>query len=277
MTHSDWGDWLLADIESASPTGIAAWYLGCNGFALKGPEGTVLFIDPYLGLGDPPRTVRMIPVPFSPEDVGAADAIFATHEHSDHVHAASQAPIMEQTGATFYGPSASVAVTTDEQWSELWEIEPEQFVTVETGDTLDIAEFTIQVLPANDPDAQEPVSYLVEYDGATFFHGGDTKPTSSFESVGAEYDIDVGALAFGSVGTIPDKETGEPSRTKWYSDENEIVEAARALELERLLPTHWDMWRGLTADPTVLHNHIHSFAYPRELEIARIGDRIDIE
>ena len=71
-------------------------------------------------------------------------------------------------------------------------------------------------------------------------------------------------------------ETGEPTRTKWYNDENMIVEAANELGLETLLPTHWDMWKGMTTEPTVLHNHARSFAYPERIEIAEIGDRVDL-
>ncbi|WP_440765104.1 MBL fold metallo-hydrolase [Natronorubrum sp. DTA7] len=277
MIKSDWGDWLVRDVEDASPDGVAIWYLGCNGFVLKGSEGTTVYIDPYLGLGDPPRTVRMIPVPFDPEDVAEADAVLATHEHTDHVHGASQAPILEQTEATFYAPDDSLAVARDEEeWSAEWNLADEQFAEVGEGDTLEIGEFTVHVEDANDPDATHPVSYVFEHDAGTFFHGGDTKPSDEFERIGDEYDIDLGVLAFGTVGRIPDKETGEPKRTRWYNDENQIVEAASALGLERLLPSHWDMWRGLTSDPKVLHHHAKSFEYPTRLDLVEIGDRVDL-
>lgn len=39
---------------------------------------------------------------------------------------------------------------------------------------------------------------------------------------------------------IPDRDTGVPMRTKWYNDESELVTAADALELDRLLD-HRDM------------------------------------
>ncbi|PSP41637.1 MBL fold metallo-hydrolase, partial [Halobacteriales archaeon QH_10_70_21] len=89
--HSDWGDWLPTAVADADPDGVRLWYLGCNGVTLKAADGTTVLIDPYLGTGDPPRTVRMIPVPFDPADVEAADAVLATHEHTDHVHGPSQA------------------------------------------------------------------------------------------------------------------------------------------------------------------------------------------
>ncbi len=274
---SDWGDWLPRAVEDASPEGIALWYLGCNGFVLKASDGTTLFVDPYVGLGDPPRTVRMIPVPFDPEDVTEADAVFATHEHTDHVHGPSQAPILERTGATFYAPDDSLVIAREEEsWADDHAIDDHQFHEVREGNTVEVGGFSVHVEPAHDPDATHPVSYVFEHDGRTVFHGGDTKPTDEFADIGEQYDIDLGILAFGTVGNIPDKETREPKRTRWYNDENQVIEAANDLQFDRLLPSHWDMWKGLTGDPTVLHHHAKSLAFPERLDIVEIGDRVDL-
>jgi L-ascorbate 6-phosphate lactonase len=262
-------------IADADPDGIAVWYLGCNGFVLKSADGTTLCIDPYLNTGDPPRTVRMIPVPFDPADLSAVDAVLATHEHSDHVDEASQAPLLESSDATFYGPSASVNVVDSEAWVDEWDIDSTQVERVAEGDQFALGDLTISVEPANDPDADHPVSYVLEHEAGTFFHGGDARP-GEFESVGQQYDIDMGVLAFGSTGMIPDKETRAPKRTTWYNDETMIVEAANALQIDRLVPTHWDMWKGLRADPTALHHHTHSFEYPTVLDVVEIGDRLDL-
>ncbi|MFB6195607.1 MAG: MBL fold metallo-hydrolase [Haloplanus sp.] len=276
LGESDWSDWLPTAVADADPDTVAVWYLGCNGVVLKGAGGTTLFIDPYLGLGDPPRTMRMIPVPFDPSDVSAADAVLATHEHSDHVHGQTQAPILASTGAEYYAPDASMAVVESERWTEEWGVVADQFVTVAEGDVFDVGEFTVNVVPVNDPDADHPVGYVIEHETGTMFHGGDTRYAETFPSLADRFDIDLGVLAFGSAGTIPDKETGEPTRTQWYADENEVIRAADALELDRLLPSHWDIWKGLTADPTALHHHARSFDHPKRLEIAEIGDRVDL-
>ena len=273
--HSDWADWLPKAVADADPDGLACWYLGCNGLILKSAGGTTLFVDPYLGTGDPPRTVRMVPIPFDPADVAHADAILATHEHSDHVHGPSQAPILESTGATFHGPEPSVAVTETAEWQQQWSLDDSQIATVAVGDTLDFGDLTVNVEPANDPDAEESVAYVVEHETGTFVHGGDARP-GAFESVGDSYDIDAGVLAFGSAGMIPDKETREPTYTKWYNDENQIIQAARELQLDTLVPTHWDMWKGLGADPTVLHRHANGFEYPRAINVVEVGDRFGV-
>ena len=275
MVHSDWGDWLPRAVEAADPDGLALWYLGCNGFVLKSSSGTTLFIDPYLGTGDPPRTVRMIPVPFDPADVAEADAVLATHEHTDHVHGPSQAPILAGTGADFYAPAASIGTARESGWLEEYDLSPGQFERVDEGDAVRIGDLTVRVTPADDPDAEEPVSYLVRHQSGTFFHAGDARP-GGFGGVGRHYDIDLGAVAFGSVGMIPDKETREPERTRWYNDENGVVEVANELRLDRLVPTHWDMWKGMSGDPTALHHHAGSFEYPDRLDVAEVGDRLDL-
>ncbi|MFB6309081.1 MAG: MBL fold metallo-hydrolase [Haloarculaceae archaeon] len=274
--HSDWEDWLVRAIEDADPDGLALWYLGCNGFVLKSSGETTVFIDPYLGTGDPPRTIRMIPIPFAPEDVQTADAVLATHEHTDHVHGPSQAPILGGTGAEFYATDSGHDVVREEAWLDEWAVTDDQLHEVSEGDVFEIGDLTVHVEPANDPDAEHPVSYVVEHDAGTFFHGGDARP-GQFSEIGDEYDIDLGALAFGTEGMVLDSETRQPKRTKWYNDENMIVEAAIELQLDTLVPTHFDMWKGLTADPTVLHRHANSFDYPERLEVVEIGDRVDLD
>jgi len=272
---SDWEDWLLRAVEDADPDGLAIWYLGCNGFIVKSSGGVTVFIDPYLGIGDPPRTVRMVPVPFDPSDVQEADAVLGTHEHTDHVHGPSQAPILAATGATYYTTDSGHEVIHDENWTKNWSVTDDQLEEIEEGDTLELGDLTIHVEPATDPDADHPVSFVFEHESGTFFHGGDARP-GAFEPVGERYDIDLGVLAFGAVGMVPDSDTGEPQRTKWYSDENMIIEAANELQLDTLLPSHWDMWKGMTTEPTVLHNHARSFDYPKTLQIVEIGDRVDL-
>jgi L-ascorbate 6-phosphate lactonase len=275
MVDSDWDDWLVRAVGDADPDGVAVWYLGCNGFVLKADCGTTVFIDPYVGIGNPPRTVRMVPVPLDPTDVEEADAVCGTHEHTDHVHGPSQAPILAGTGADYYTTDAGHEVVAEEDWTGNWAVADDQLHEITEGNTLELGSLTVHVEPANDPDAVHPVSLVFEHDSGTFFHGGDARP-GEFAATGEAYDIDLGVLAFGTVANITDEETGEPVRTKWYNDENEIIEAANELELDRLLPSHWDMWRGMTTDPTVLHNHAASFAYPESLEVVRIGDRVDL-
>jgi L-ascorbate 6-phosphate lactonase len=272
MVHSTWDDWLVGEIEGSDPDSVAVWYLGCNGFVLRSST-TTLYVDPYFADGDPPNIVRMIPVPMDPSDATECDGVLVTHEHIDHMHPPSYGPLLD-ADADLYAPGASY--DSPDYGGDLRAPE-ESRNQVAVGDSFEIGDFTVHVRDANDDDAIEPVSYVVEHDAGTFFHGGDSKPATAFEEIGEAFDIDLGVLAFGSVGRIYYPEDGESRRTKWYMSENEVIEAANDLRLDRLLPSHYDMWKGMGADPTSLHDHATSHEYPRALEVARIGDRVDLD
>ncbi|MFD1525765.1 MBL fold metallo-hydrolase, partial [Halolamina salina] len=224
---------------------------------------------PYFGDGDPPNIVRMIPVPIDPADATDCDAVLVTHEHIDHMHPPSYGPLVNDLDASLYAPEASYE--SPDYDGDLDAPEDRRNV-IEAGETFEVGDFTVHVRGANDPDAIEPVSYVVEHESGTFVHAGDSRPAAeAFPEIAAEFDVDVGALAFGSVGEIYKYDLGRGERTRWYMDENQIVEAANQLELDRLLPTHHDMWQGVGADPKVLHEHAASFRYPRVLEVPHVG------
>lgn len=274
MIHSTWDSWFVKDIvEHAMVDGLSAWYLGCNGLIVR-TAVTTLYIDPYFADGDPPNIIRMIPVPMDPSDATDCDAVFVTHEHIDHMHPPSFQPLVTECGSTVYAPEAAYE---EPDYSGDFEITSDKRATVAPGDTYEVGDLTIHVRTANDPDAIEPVSYVIEHDSGTLFHGGDSRPADSFRDIGDEFDIDIGYLALGSMGRIRYPERGTTEVTRWYMDENQILEAANQLRLTRLAPTHYDMWRGVGTDRKGLLEHARSFEYPRTVEPIQIGDRLDAQ
>lgn len=274
MIEPTWNDWFVREeIEGTDPDGLSIWYLGCNGFVLRTAE-TTLYIDPYFGTGEHrPYAVRMLPIPMDPMNATVCDAIFITHEHVDHMHPPSYAPLLEETDANLYAPTACF---DEPDYKGSLQIPSNQKNHIHPGNTFDIGDVTITVHKANDPDAIEPVSYLVEAASGTFFHAGDSRSTDVFEELGTRYDIDAGALAFGTAGKFFDEEIGKSRRVKWYMNGDEVIEACNALQLDRLLPTHHDMWKGFRGSPSILHDHASSSMYPRTIDVVEIGDRVEL-
>jgi L-ascorbate 6-phosphate lactonase len=274
MVHSTWDDWLVrSEIEAAEPDGLSLWFLGCNGFVLRTPEATV-YVDPYFGDGNPPGTVRMIPVPMDPADATECDAVLATHEHIDHMHPPSYGPLVEDLGADLYAPGTSF---DDPDYDGPLQAPESSRNRIEPGDAFEVGDLTVHVRESHDPDSLEPVSYVFEHESGTVFHGGDSKPAGEFAAIGREFDIDVGILAFGTRGNVADPDGGAPDRVSWYMHGDQVIEAANDLRIDRLLPTHYDMWNGVDGDRKVIFEHARSHEYPRRIDPIRIGDRVDLD
>lgn len=274
MIASDWGDWLIKEIEESDRLTLTAWYLGCNGLATKAADGTIIYIDPYLGLGDPPRTVRMIPVPFDPDVPSRAEAIFITHEHTDHLHGPTLGPMLASTGAALYAPQTSIDQVLEAGWNDEYAISDEQLVAVTPGDSVEVGEVRVDVFECHDPDATEAVTYVLNDGLHTMVHCADGRPSETLEKIGQAFEVDIAFAAFGSTGVIPDKRTREPTVTTWYNDANDVINMGYQLRTSVLVPTHWDMWKGLTADPTSLIDNRRSLPHPERVVCIEIGDSI---
>lgn len=275
MVEPTWNDWFVSEeVEGANLKGLSVWYLGCNGFVLR-TETTTLYIDPYFGTGEHrPYAVRMLPIPMDPANSTECDAVLVTHEHVDHMHPPSYAPLLDDTEASIYAPTT--CFESPDYKGDL-QVSPERRTPVSPGDRFNVGDITVTVQNATDPDAVEPVSYIIEHESGTFFHAGDSRPADVFEDIGTEFDLDIGALAFGTTGTFVDPQQNEPRTVKWYMNGDEVIEACNALRLDRLIPTHHDMWKGFRATPSILHDHANSVAYPRMVEVVEVGDRIEVE
>lgn len=282
MIHSTWGKtFLREEIEATEPDGLSVWYLGCNGFVVRTPE-TTLYVDPFFGDGDPPSFYRMLPVPLHPADVSDCDGVLVTHEHLDHFNPPSYGPILENTGARLYAPS-SCFEDPQIDWDD-FQAPDDQRTVVEPGMEFEVGDLSVHVRAGNDPDSVGEVTYVFEHETGTYFNAGDSRFADAFSDIGEEFDIDVGSLVFGTHANIfwsedwvGEDEEPETRPTQMYMEENDVVAAANALQLDRLVPCHFDMWKGGRGDPKVLHEHAASFEYPRSIDIVEIGDRFDAD
>lgn len=273
MIRATWNEWFIEEVEQTAVNGLTVWYLGANGFILKTAETTV-YIDPYFGIGEHrPYAVRMCPIPLDPANATVCDAVLVTHEHVDHMHPPSYAPLLECSDAQLYAPQT--CFENPDYDGEL-QVTDQQRKIVAPDDTFEVADVTVYVCGSNDPDSVEPVSFIFEHESGTFYHGGDTKYMDELAEIGDRFDVTLAAFAFGTVGQFYRANEGSARPIQWYMDGNEMIQAARALEIKQLVPTHYDLWKGFEGDPKVLHEHAASFENPKTIEVARVGDRIDV-
>jgi len=97
----------------------AVWHLGQNSWILKGNEGTILAVDPYLtDFCASKRTrervpkSRLLPIFIEPEDL-VADVVLVTHSHPDHADPFTLERLAIKESARFLGPWQALKVMTE--------------------------------------------------------------------------------------------------------------------------------------------------------------------
>jgi L-ascorbate 6-phosphate lactonase len=108
----------MAAIEAyqPGPGKTAVWHLGQNSWILKGENGKLLAVDPYLTdfcaskrTGQRVAKSRLLPVFLEPEDL-RADVVLITHSHPDHADPYTLERLSIRETALFLGPWQALQV-----------------------------------------------------------------------------------------------------------------------------------------------------------------------
>ena len=185
-------------------------WLGHDAFRISGSQ--TIYIDPWhIAPGAPP-----------------ADIILVTHEHFDHFDKDDIARI-SQPATVIVGP-AEVTAQVDGDTR-----------TVAPGDTVAIAGATVRAVPAYNTDkyrepgvvfhprADAKVGYVVELDGTTYYHAGDTDVIDEM----SEIDVDVAMI---------------PVSGTYVMTADEAARACGKLHAGVVIPMHYDTIVGSVAD-----------------------------
>lgn len=259
---------LVAQIDALTvPRGmLAIWSLGQSGFILKGGH-TVAYLDPYLSnavddAGDGPRGAfaREFPPPLEPEDASNAQVVFCTHEHVDHTDP-------DTLGLLSLASPRAVVVCSS--WSRDMLLEtglPSGRILVPRLDEpYSLSGLTFTALPSahygldSDPvRGHRWLGYLLELNGVTLYHSGDTILHDGLVDALKEKTVDVACLPVngrdfwrehrGIVGNL---------------DGREAAELAATIGADVLVPMHNDMFALNHASPAVLADVLDRH-YPRQ-------------
>jgi len=194
-------------------------WLGHSAVKIEGSK--TIYIDPFL-TGNPAASIGV-------EGVTSADMVVVTHDHGDHLGDAF--PICKRTGAVLVSQH-EIAVMGQEQG-----------LTAEgmnIGGTVDVDGVKVHMVTAHHTaGAGDPTGVVIEIDGRTLYHAGDTGLTYDMKLVGEFFHPDLSFLPIGDRYTMG------------------IRSAARAVEFcetRKVIPIHYNTFPLVTADPQEFKN-----------------------
>jgi L-ascorbate 6-phosphate lactonase len=233
------------------PGGLQIWWIGQEGFVFKS-RGQIMYIDPYLSSyaekttrGKPNEHVRMKPAPMKPEDVNHADIVFCTHDHADHIDPEG-IPIIAARSPRAHFIVPECARDTMRGFG----IDDERIHTMKGDDELCLKEIHIYAVPAKHeefdkhPEKGYPyLGYVINIDGITVFHAGDTIPYHGQVERLKKYRIDLAFLPING---------RDESRHRLDLEGNftceEAIRFALDIKAGLTIPMHYDMFAINTAD-----------------------------
>lgn len=225
---------------AVAPATLSLWWLYQSGLVIKSPGGTLVCIDPYLSDAAfrSYQQARTVPTLIDPARA-ALDALVASHAHEDHLDPDSVTGFMSHERARFIGPPLAVAKVLAKG------VAPERTVPVRRGAVVEVGDLSVRAVAARHPFEPEPapdaVGYVVEHDGVSVYHSGDT-----------QYDNDIVVDTMGTSasfiainGTAGNMNAHEAAMLAWQQKTRLAV------------PFHYGLWsdkgygEGATIDPAI--------------------------
>jgi len=275
---------LVSEINKAQvePGGLRIWWIGQEGFVFKS-HGQIIYIDPYLSSyaetitrGKANEHVRINLAPMKPEDVNHADIVLCTHDHADHIDPDGIPKIATQSPhAHFIVPECT------RETMQSFGIDDGRIHTMKGDDELSLEEIHIHAAPAKHeefdkhPQKGYPyLSYIINIDGISVFHAGDTIPYPGQVERVKKHRIDLAFIPVNGRDEFRHKLDFEGNFTC-----DEAVRFALDIKAGLTIPMHYDMFTINTADISEFrmiadkHNlnyqimeHGRSIHFPREIK-----------
>ncbi len=200
-------------------------WLGHSGVKIKGSK--TLYIDPFLT--DNPAAST------TPEEIEEADVVIVTHHHGDHLGDAYA--ICKKTGATLVAIH-EVAVEGEAEG-----------ITVEgmnIGGSVEAQGVKVHMVTAiHSAEKGDPAGVVIELDGKTLYHAGDTALTYDMKLIGEFFHPDLSFIPIGDRYTM-----GIPSASK----------AVEFIQTKKVIPIHYGTFPIVSANPEEFRNKVGNLA-----------------
>jgi L-ascorbate 6-phosphate lactonase len=249
---------------------LAFWGLGQVGVAIKGPTG-LLYVDPYLtdSDGEGGRLERSFPPPLEPGEVTNASAVLLTHDHIDHTDPETLLPLASASPeARFICPS------TGRDTLEEAGLDRDRITVPEVGEPLEVAGATATAVPSahteleRDPEGGYPyLGYVIEWNGVTLYHAGDTVIYDGLIETLGRWEINVAFVPINVRDSFRARE-GIVGNT----DYREVAHLAEELDFGLVVPTHYDLFAFNAVDPGYVVSYLYSLNHERGHKLLRPGE-----
>lgn len=195
-------------------------------------NGETAIVDPFIT--DNPAC------PVEVDDIDNVDYVLVTHGHDDHLGDAVE--LASRHDAVFF---SNFEIVTHAQENGV-----EQGQPMNIGGTVEDGALTVHMTEAQHSSGQgfgHQVGFVVEWDGQTFYHAGDTGLFSDMELIADFLDPDLALLPIGDRFTM-----GPESASK----------AVEFLDVNQAIPMHFNTMEAIEQDPQDF--------------VQAVGDRADV-
>ncbi|SEC79257.1 MBL fold metallo-hydrolase [Paenibacillus sp. GP183] len=246
------GEDLIREVdETRVPYGmLAIWFLGQVSVIIKGGD-KVIYVDPYLS----PSPHRAFEPPLKPEELTNADYVLITHDHSDHLDPDTIAVMAATQSETVYMAPGFCRETMLELG-----VQPDKLLWARTNEWRKGPGFRVKPIPSAHEELEyDPgldhrfVGYVLELNGVTLYHAGDTTVYPGLiETLKAE-SIDLGMLPIN--GRDPFRNARNIVGNMNY---REAAELAVAAGFDTVIPLHYDMFEANSERPGYFIDYLYS-------------------
>jgi L-ascorbate 6-phosphate lactonase len=251
---------------------LGIWFLGQESVILKG-AGITIYIDPFVSDALEKQGVRrMYHSPITPEAITNANLCLITHEHEDHLDPETLRVLIGQNeNALLMAP----AVCRE----RLLHIggEASRILDADTERPLSLfdSKLKIHAIPAaheeletNDQGQHRYVGYIIELNGVTLYHAGDTLVYPGLADLLGGHRIDLAMLPING---------RDYFRTKrgiiGNMNYREAAELAADLQVDTVIPLHYETFAGNAERPGHFVDELND-KYPRlKCQILARGER----
>ncbi len=189
--------------------GHAAWLIEAG--------GKRVLIDPFI-TGNPSSPVKA-------SDLEKIDLILVTHNHSDHL--GDTVEISNRTGAKVVSMFENVNLMCSNGLKQ-----DHGFGMNKGGDFVDLEGIKVALVQA--VHSGNECGVVLNIDGKTVYHAGDTAFFSDMGLIGSQFEIDIALLPIGGYFTMGPKQA---------------TEAAKAVKAKIVMPMHYNTFPPIRQDP----------------------------